>query len=446
MGVFPFGAGTLPDQQPAQNLGTLPAGALGTLAMAVANRNNARVDIPVIGDSITEGQGATVFANRWVQQANRAARAAYPTTANGAAGGQGFIAATTSGESSFTWPVSNSGSFANIDCGPVRNTFFATTTAALTWTAPSGTTSVKVMYFDGAGTWSWQVAAGGTTNVVTGSTFGEKLSVSISITGGQLLTLRWVAGNVYLDGIIHYASDESSGITFHACGHSGWSTANWSGVNGLGIPWQQSYSNGFPGVQAIAVLLGVNDAETSAGNLTAAQYQANLTSLIAGVRAATTALSVVPVLLVACYQPAGPFADPGGWPAYVTAARAVAAADTVGAHVIDLSYRLPALAATESITPPVPASTVTATNTSAWLPAAVIVVGGAVSNVAVNGSNVGSGPGTYTVPALGTIALTYTVKPIWLWSNVYADLGPGHPNDVTHAVIGEIVAAGTRIG
>ena len=66
-------------------------------------------------------------------------------------------------------------------------------------------------------------------------------------------------------------------------------------------------------------------------------------------------------------------------------------------------------------TPAVPASTTPVTNTSP-LPASVVISGGTLSNVSVNGVTVGSGDGTYTVPAGATIAITYTVAPTWTWT------------------------------
>jgi hypothetical protein len=66
-------------------------------------------------------------------------------------------------------------------------------------------------------------------------------------------------------------------------------------------------------------------------------------------------------------------------------------------------------------TPAVPASTTPVTNTSS-LPATVVIAGGTMTNVAVNGVTAGTGAGTYTVPAGGTISLTYTVAPTWTWA------------------------------
>jgi hypothetical protein len=66
-------------------------------------------------------------------------------------------------------------------------------------------------------------------------------------------------------------------------------------------------------------------------------------------------------------------------------------------------------------TPSVPATTVAVQNTSP-LPYSVVVSGGTVTLVTVNGTTVGSGDGTYAVPAGASIALTYSAAPTWTWT------------------------------
>jgi len=65
--------------------------------------------------------------------------------------------------------------------------------------------------------------------------------------------------------------------------------------------------------------------------------------------------------------------------------------------------------------PSVPASGTPVTNSSP-LPATVVISGGTVSNVVVNGVSVGTGDGTYTVPAGQVITLTYSAAPTWTWT------------------------------
>lgn len=66
-------------------------------------------------------------------------------------------------------------------------------------------------------------------------------------------------------------------------------------------------------------------------------------------------------------------------------------------------------------TPAVPGSGTPAANTSP-LPATVVISGGAVTNVVVNGVSVGTGDGTYTVPSGQAVTLTYSSAPTWTWT------------------------------
>lgn len=320
--------------------------ALANLAAAIANRNNARCDIVVIGDSITEGYRATAFTSRWIAQANRAVRAACPTTANGAGGGLGFIPIQNSGGlTSFTWPVANTaGTPGSALLGPVRFST-ACTTAGTTWTytAPAGTTSVKIMYYDSvtAGSFSWQVNSGPVTTVSNAGAADDIFTSAITMAAGDVLTIAYVSGEIWLDGLMHYAGDETSGITFNGCGHYGWSLPNWMQA-GTGQNWYPGFSAFTPA--AFAVMLGVNDAQSTGGNETAAQFQSNLAAFVADIRADAIGMTKTPVILIAGYEPNETTVDAGGWAAYVAAMRAVAAADTVGAAVIDLNYRMPSVA------------------------------------------------------------------------------------------------------
>jgi hypothetical protein len=68
-------------------------------------------------------------------------------------------------------------------------------------------------------------------------------------------------------------------------------------------------------------------------------------------------------------------------------------------------------------TPAVPASGTAQQNING-VPVQVVVTGGTVTAVAVNGVTVGGGDGTYVVPAYGAITLTYSVAPTWAWTSL----------------------------
>lgn len=65
-------------------------------------------------------------------------------------------------------------------------------------------------------------------------------------------------------------------------------------------------------------------------------------------------------------------------------------------------------------TPSVPSSAVAQVSTYNF-PVLVTITGGTMTNVTVNGSTVGTGAGTYLLPASGSITMTYTVAPTWAW-------------------------------
>jgi hypothetical protein len=74
--------------------------------------------------------------------------------------------------------------------------------------------------------------------------------------------------------------------------------------------------------------------------------------------------------------------------------------------------------------PAVPASGVAQQNTNAF-PVKVVISGGTATATTVNGITVGGGDGTYTVPAYGSIAITYSVAPTWVWSSAGIVSSPG---------------------
>jgi hypothetical protein len=77
---------------------------------------------------------------------------------------------------------------------------------------------------------------------------------------------------------------------------------------------------------------------------------------------------------------------------------------------------IPPTAAPTPSQPSVPSSTVAQQNTNSY-PVSVTITGGTLTAVIVNGITVGSGDGTYTVPAYGAISITYSVAPTWSWAN-----------------------------
>lgn len=71
------------------------------------------------------------------------------------------------------------------------------------------------------------------------------------------------------------------------------------------------------------------------------------------------------------------------------------------------------------VSPAVPATGVVQQNVNPYPVLVAINANGAtITNVTVNGQTVGTGAGTYIVPAAGTISIAYTVAtPTWVWSD-----------------------------
>ncbi len=68
-------------------------------------------------------------------------------------------------------------------------------------------------------------------------------------------------------------------------------------------------------------------------------------------------------------------------------------------------------------TPTFPGTGVPVVSTFAY-PVRVTITGGTLSNVVVNGVSVGTTAGTYLLPAFGTITITFTVAPTWIWRSL----------------------------
>lgn len=100
-------------------------------------------------------------------------------------------------------------------------------------------------------------------------------------------------------------------------------------------------------------------------------------------------------------------------------------------------------------TPSVPATTVGVQNTSGSN-VQVVISGGTMTQVIIDGVQVGTGAGTYTLPAGGTISMTYSVASTWVWTVLVSTfdmivgrctepLGVPAANTVARARIGTLV-------
>lgn len=90
-------------------------------------------------------------------------------------------------------------------------------------------------------------------------------------------------------------------------------------------------------------------------------------------------------------------------------------------QLLDGISSIPAVTYTTMSTPAVPASTVAVQNTTN-VAQTVVITGGVVTAVVVNGITVGASDGTYVVPPYGSISVTYSSAPTWTWTQTQANI------------------------
>jgi lysophospholipase L1-like esterase len=319
---------------------TVPYVALTPWYSALANRLNVRANVVCLGDSITEGQGAvdnpgTGFNNRWEARLRDLLRVYFPT-AGLTGGGRGFIGALDSGEGSFTWPTTVTGSPASGSTLGPKSEFAQLNASGQAITFPLTGDSADIMWTQVpfGGTFSYKIDNNPAVNISTNGgsiSDGQITHASLGINGSHNVTVSWVSGNSDIDGVVEYAGDYAGGIQVHDAGHYGWKTSDWTGPISNGA---QGPANAIAALKPglVIITLGAND---QFAGIAPATYQSNLQSIISGLRAELTGVS--PSIVLSMLPPRGGqsgYAHP--WSAYVAAANAVAAADTQGPNGVSL--------------------------------------------------------------------------------------------------------------
>lgn len=263
----------------------------GTFRGALANADSAPCDMLIVGDSTSEGIGASAIGTRWENVLLGKLR-----TAAGVSGGEGYVPAyyadpTKTGRFTGGTFTTNGTLFGlGIRCllltsGTVSFTFTGTGCDVIFAVGPSG------------GQFTWKVdggAASPTQNTYFASAVGGVCYIQArGLThGSHTITITRSTGTIYVEGAMVYDGDETKGIRLVEAAHS-----NAQAYNYTALPaWAQSISvvtsTGTPQRvdPALAVImLGLNDyASTDNARRTAAQFKADLLSIIALIRANTT--------------------------------------------------------------------------------------------------------------------------------------------------------------
>lgn len=238
----------------------------------------------VVGDSISEGQGASVVGNRWIDKANDAIKAGYqPAGVTGAVTGYlpGYYAVT-SGWTPYSGRTGSTTEYAANSLGE-RSVRMASA-GSQTYTVTG--TSADLLAAAG-GTYSWAVDGGSATNVSPGA--NSKTTISLGAAGSHTITITRVAGTVTFGGVVVYNGDESSGIRVYDAAHYSWMTSDFD----ADLP--AIYNTVAPDLVVIAT--GINDTQSDA------VIKANVQAMIAAVRAACAKEPAIMVAIM--YQPNG---------------------------------------------------------------------------------------------------------------------------------------------
>lgn len=316
-------ATTFPCQSPAltprgqEELAVQRGRALRAWYSALANRHAAPARVAVLGDSFTEGQGATARSNRWADRFRTQLRARYPSDGVGSGGGAGYLA-----YGSYTTPSMSAwtptGSVVDISWFGWAS-YGVQIDAGGSITATVTGTAIDVIYPTGSGNVVSTTVDGGTPdtfNQGSGATDGNAHRVSLGASGSHTVVIAPSGGTVYLDGVIVYDGDESAGITVVPMGRTGVATAYFITLIG-------GYSSGAVGPKDAdlwVIELGLNDFLTS---VSPATFQSNIQSIIATVKSVTAGKVPSFVLMAPCDIAGGAWP----WSQYVDAMWAVAAAD-----------------------------------------------------------------------------------------------------------------------
>lgn len=302
------GAATpVPKAYAADGTASAPVAELRRFHFALAQRAYAPCDVLIIGDSISEGTGATVRSRRWVDQFQKRMRELYPTT--GVNGGEGFVKGSYS--QSVTYPyadgwtyggnLSGNGTFGfGRSCvvlkgpdGSMWRPFTGTSIKVLFMTSSTlGNVEVRYVAHTGSAP-TFPVSANATASATSGTSaaaLNGSLTVTFPSRGTYDVQIKHVAattgagsGDVFINGVWAYDGDENAGVRITESAQHGSTSANWT--PGAALPNSSTNQDSYAMTAGIALLnpalviigLGGNDRTTS---VPVSTYKANINSLI----------------------------------------------------------------------------------------------------------------------------------------------------------------------
>jgi lysophospholipase L1-like esterase len=314
---------------------------------ALANRHLASCKIAVVGDSVSEGQGATLTTNRWIERLQTQLRTAFPVA--GVTGGIGhlptYYASGTIGQPATINLTGQSGTATAVNdeaFGLGGRSKRLSRSAWISWTGTC--TSFKVHYGKGPFGVAFNVSVDGGANTLV-NTNDPVLSGGFVYTSGALSAASHTVRCTTVDttgffsvvsGIEFFNGDETKGIRVLDCSRSGASAF----MPAFGVEHFKSLAQVAP--QLVIVPIATNDAVYGTNGAT---FKTNLQLMVTRIRAALTYPHTL--ILVTVPQPNLTLQD--NWQAYIEAQQEIAETNT-NCLQYDLGPRMPAPAS--DLTPP----------------------------------------------------------------------------------------------
>lgn len=319
-----------------QQLAAAHSQKLGRWAAAMGSRHYAPLTAAIIGDSITSGfsPGVTALEQTYPYLAQFMMATRYPT-AGVSTLGRGLLPPLLPNTNITPDYVTVTGGAAAQVSGFGWNSlaFDISANAGSQYAYALKGDSAVITYLQqpGGGTFSWQLDAGAVNNVSTAGTLtdGQVAFVNMgAVNVAHTLTVRYVSGTpVTIDGVIEYNGDLNAGIQVFNCGRSGATAATFMNAN-FGCLSGAS-------VMLVGIELGGNEWTS---NISPAVFAANLSTLLAGLRAQMTGPAPCFLLIASPVADTATYAFP--WQSYVQQMYAVSAA-SADVDVLDYSIRLP---------------------------------------------------------------------------------------------------------
>lgn len=312
-----------------------PADPLATWDTAVRDRAHSSANWVAVGDSLSEGQGASTRSDRWIDRTLSSLRAAHPT--KGAPGGDGYLPAkfgvygpdsnwgdwssASSGSSAFDDTIPDLGYRAlSMQAGASRTYRFTGTDLDIWWTR-----------YPGSGTFTYAIDSGTAKSVDTDG--ADSVSRVTSVTGlrsGEHSVTITATSPFDLEGMTIRNGDRGKGITLFDATHSGAAVALFTqDTDGF----LQAMRRAAPDL--VTITLGGNDAQ----DVTASVFQKRYAAFVRKIKALPTHPSVL-VIGEQAPSTAEQKTAKSPWSAYEKAMKSVAS--STGSAYVDLAPVFPA--------------------------------------------------------------------------------------------------------